>query len=107
MTETYTNLDTGVTATANLTIREGDQRAFVNDDGTLSLIRSLSGVLVMTDSSGNVIDRAAGHLSFELVLDTAGTPTDFTDDTFLSFRLIMDHAQLLDLCPRILAATGS
>ena len=105
-TETYTNLATGVTVNANWTTREGDERSFVNDDGTLSLIRSRSGMFVITDSHGKVLDRAAGHLSFELVFDTAGTPTDYTDDTFLSFRLIRDHAQTLDICPLLLAVTG-
>jgi hypothetical protein len=105
--ETYTNLDTGAVVTFNWTGRAGDQRAFVNDDGTLSLIRSFSGMYVVTNSTGKVVGRDAGHLSFVLVFDTAGTPTDYTDDTFLSFRLIKENIEVFDACPMLLATTGS
>ena len=103
-TETRTNLDTGVTVTVDEQFREGDQRAYNNDDGTRTLIRSLSGMYVVTNSVGKVVGRDAGHLSFELVFNTNGTPTNYDDDTFLSFRLLQDG---LNFCPLFLAVTGS
>ena len=107
-TETRTNLDTGITVWVDQQFREGDQRAYLNDDGTrLTVIVSLSGVAVFRDApDGNVVGREAGHLSFELVFDTNGTPTNHDDDTYVdgSFRLLHDD---LNFCPVLLDATGS
>ena len=104
-TETRTNLNTGITVTVDQQFREGDQRAYLNDDGTrLTVIVSLSGVAVFKDSDGDVVGREAGHLSFELVFDTNGTPTNHDDDQFLTFRLLHDD---LNFCPILLDVTGS
>jgi hypothetical protein len=108
-TETRTNLYTGVTVTYDWQIREGDQRAYAQDDGTRVLIRSRSGTYVVTDASGKVVARAAGHLAFQLIFDTHGTATNYDDDTYVdgSFRVLVDAGSTLDLCPILLAVTAS
>ena len=51
-----------------------------NGDGTLTIVGTTSGMHKVFGPDGQLLFMQTGQLMFQFMVDTNGTPTDFTDD---------------------------
>jgi hypothetical protein len=65
-----------------------DLRVTDNGDGTLTILFLATGNDVFYGSDGEVIGRDPGQIRLEILVDHGGTPTDPSDDEFLSEELV-------------------
>jgi hypothetical protein len=84
-TTVRTNLTNGKTVTTDGVENHHDQTVIDNDDGTLTVREAVTLSQRSYDSSGRILDHAAGRAVFEYLIDDNGTPTDPYDDEFLEF----------------------
>jgi hypothetical protein len=80
-----TNVATGEFVTEVSRTLEKDLRITNNGDGTLTILVLATGNAVVYDQNGTAIARNPGQVRFQLLIDHGGTPTDPTDDEFISF----------------------
>jgi hypothetical protein len=88
VTVTYTNRANGKTVTLDVTRVNKDLRVTDNGDGTLTILVLRTGNDVFYGPDGNVIGRDPGQIRLEILVDHGGTPTDPSDDEFLSEELV-------------------
>ena len=84
-TEVYTNLANDKSVTAVLIGNDKDLRVTDNGDGTLTVLVLATGNAVVYGEDGKAIARNPGQTRFEILVDHGGTPTDPSDDEFLTF----------------------
>jgi hypothetical protein len=80
-----TNVANGKSITTEGQYNNRDQRVTDNGDGTLTIRSAFAGSDQSYDTTGDVVQRTAGHSVFEVLVDHGGTPTDPSDDEFLEF----------------------
>jgi hypothetical protein len=85
LTETWENVENGRVFTARSSGSDRDQRVVDNGDGTLTITVQLTGGTTYYDSEGRRLFTDAGINRFTIVIDTAGTPDDVSDDEFVEF----------------------
>ena len=85
----YTNLRTGQFVTAVETTLGKDLSVTDNGDGTFTIVAFGTGNATIYDSTGTAIGRNPGQLRFEITVDNGGTPSDPSDDEFVSFDGIL------------------
>jgi hypothetical protein len=56
-----------------------------NGDGTITILVLATGNAVLYGEDGKALARNPGQIRFEILIDTAGTPSDPSDDEFLAF----------------------
>lgn len=78
--ELITNQANGRSVSSFTRVLEKDKRITVNDDGTLTVLVLATGNAVLYGANGKAIARNPGQTRFELLIDDAGTPDDFSDD---------------------------
>jgi len=83
-----TNLDNGKTITEVFNRPAKDLEVLDNGDGTLTLRGFLTGVWQTYGPDGELLFVDAGRSMAEMVFDNGGTPTDPSDDQFLSWRVL-------------------
>ncbi len=83
-TVTFTNRANGKTVTLTSRVVNKDLRVTDNGDGTLTILILATGNDVLYGPDGKAIGRNPGQIRFEILVDHAGTPTDPSDDVFLS-----------------------
>ena len=107
-TETLTNVDTGESVTASASFQSFTHRITDNGDGTLSVISQGPGVQDTFNQAGQRIFHRAGLTVFELLFDHAGTPTDPSDDEFLSITEVKQTKGFdnSDFCGPLIEAIG-
>lgn len=84
----FTNLDTGGTYTARYAFHDHDVKVTDNGDGTLTIIFSSVGVTRWYDASGTKVFTRAGQFRERIIVDHGGTPTDPSDDSFVSSEVL-------------------
>jgi hypothetical protein len=84
-TVTITNPDTGKSVTVRFTGASKDLTVVDNGDGTITVRTAVTGIPEeIRLSDGTVASRDVGRVVFATVLDYGGTPTDTSDDEFIS-----------------------
>jgi hypothetical protein len=88
ITVAFTNRDNGKTVTLTVVRVNKDLRVTDNGDGTLTILFLATGNDVFYGPDGEVIGRDPGQIRLEILVDHGGTPTDPSDDEFLSEELV-------------------
>jgi len=83
-TLSITNLANGLTMTELRNSIEKDLKVTDNGDGTLTLVKQISGVQSFKGPDGKIERMNTGTVRFEILLDHGGTPTDPSDDKELA-----------------------
>ena len=83
-TNRITNLTTSKTFTIEFTFNDKDQRVADNGDGTLTILFKSTGTGKAYGPDGQRLFLDAGGIWSEVLIDHGGTPTDPSDDTFIS-----------------------
>ena len=91
-TLSITNLANGLTMTELRNSIDKDLKVTDNGDGTLTLVKQISGVQSFKGPDGKIKRMNTGTVRFEILLDHGGTPTDPSDDEVLAdpLRVIKD-----------------
>ncbi len=106
-TDVLTNLATGESVRVVEQRNDRDIHVTDNGDGTLTTQYLASGVRVMYDQDGNVIDRGAGSVLVEAIWDHAGTPSDPNDDEGpLDIQFQRESGRDIDICARLVETIG-
>jgi nitrogen regulatory protein PII len=84
-TEAYTNLANDKSVTAVVNTMTKDLRITDNGDGTITILVLATGNAVLYGEDGKALGRDPGQIRFKILIDTAGTPSDPSDDEFLAF----------------------
>jgi hypothetical protein len=84
-TEVYTNLANDKSVTAVVNAMTKDLRITDNGDGTITILVLATGNAVLYGEDGKALGRDPGQIRYEILIDTAGTPSDPSDDEFLAF----------------------
>jgi nitrogen regulatory protein PII len=84
-TEVYTNLANDKSVTAVVNAMTKDLRITDNGDGTITILVLATGNAVLYGEDGKALGRDPGQIRYEILIDTAGTPSDPSDDGFLAF----------------------
>jgi hypothetical protein len=103
---TYTNLATGRKFTFAWSYVDQDKRVTDNGDGTLSILGRSPGSERVKGPDGKLLDVKAGLFTWVVVLDHGGTPTDPSDDTFVSITFLSGPDVYTDLCDDFRRLTG-
>jgi hypothetical protein len=88
ITVAFTNRDNGKTVTLTVVRVNKDLRVTDNGDGTLTILFLATGNDVFYGPDGKAIGRNPGQIRLEILVDHGGTPTDPSDDEFLSEELV-------------------
>ena len=88
ITVVFTNRANGKTVTLTVVRVNKDLRVTDNGDGTLTILALATGNDVFYGPDGNAIGRNPGQIRVEILVDHGGTPTDPSDDEFLSEELV-------------------
>ena len=99
-TESFTNVDNGLSYTNVFTHVGKDLKVTDNGDGTLTILGMSAGLDKWFGPDGELLFLDSGHFRFEIVIDLGGTPTDPSDDEELSFRVITDLTGRTDTAGR-------
>ena len=109
-TATFTNLANGNQITNVFNSADKDRRVTDNGDGTLTILVAPTGGDKWYDSDGKLVFQDSGGLWTETLVDDGGTPTDPSDDEFISAREVKDPGKddLTDdnFCDQILSVIG-
>ena len=97
--EVYTNLanDKYITAVLKYNIKD-PLKVTDNGDGTLTIVTMLTGSTMVYGTDGRAIGRTTGQSRLEILIDHGGTPTDPSDDVFISERRVKRVGRSDDLC---------
>jgi hypothetical protein len=87
-TGVFTNTANDKTVTRVITIKQKDLKITDNGDGTLTVLAMGTGTEVAYGADGKAIYRNPGQSRFAILFDHAGTPTDLSDDTFISMQRV-------------------
>ncbi|WP_157155474.1 hypothetical protein [Diaminobutyricimonas sp. LJ205] len=90
----WTNVDNGLTLTDVFRVNSKDLRVTDNGDGTLTIIAFATGGAKTYGPDGKLLFRDPGQIRFEVVVNHAGTPTDPSDDIFISERVVKESTGL-------------
>ena len=88
ITVVFTNRANGKTVTLTVVRVNHDLRVTDNGDGTLTILFLATGNDVFYGPDGEVIGRDPGQIRREFLVDHGGTPTDPSDDEFLTEELV-------------------
>jgi hypothetical protein len=83
-TNVFTNVANGKSIHDVSRVLEKDLRVTDNGDGTLTILILATGNSVLYGEDGKAIARNPGQIRFEILVDHGGTPTDPSDDEFLT-----------------------
>ena len=81
---TITNPKTGLSATIFESTTSKDLDVIDNGDGTLTIVILATGSSSVTGPDGTVIARNPGQFRFSILIDDGGTPSDPSDDEFIT-----------------------
>jgi hypothetical protein len=87
-TTTFTNRANGKTVTIVGSPLNKELRVTDNGDGTLTILGLRTGNDVFYGPDGKAIGRNPGQIRLEILVDHGGTPTDPSDDVFLTEELV-------------------
>lgn len=79
-TNTFTNLDNGLSMMRRFSIRDKDLVTVDNGDGTFTLTVLATGGETWFGPDGRLLFRNPGQVRYQLLIDNGGTPTDPSDD---------------------------
>ena len=87
-TDRYTNLATNKTFTIEFAFNDKDQSVTDNGDGTLTILFKSTGIQKAFGPDGELLFHDSGAGWAELLIDHGGTPTDPSDDEFISAEAV-------------------
>jgi hypothetical protein len=98
-TTSVTNLANDKTFTEVFAFLNKDLKVTDNGDGTLTIVATASGSHKVYGPDGQLLFMEAGQIKFQFLVDTNGTPTDFSDDEVVedSFVVLRDWTGHNDL----------
>lgn len=96
-TVSFTNLANGKTLTSVFNNLVKDLKVTDNGDGTLTLLVMATGSNKIYGPDGRLLFNDPGQVRFEVLIDHGGTPTDPSDDEFISERLVKGSTGRNDL----------
>jgi hypothetical protein len=106
----WTNVETGAMLSA---VRHGADKDLLvtdNGDGTITIEVMFTGPTTFYDDDGNRLFMDAGRTTGTAVIDTAGTPSDPSDDEFVDFLpgSMTGHFEIVDrdFCADIMEFIG-
>ena len=82
-TNVFTNVANDNTVTEVGKVVDKDLRVTDNGDGTLTILRLITGPVAVYGPDGKALARNPGQVRFEFLVDHGGTPTDPSDDEFI------------------------
>jgi hypothetical protein len=82
-TDVFTNLANDRFVTLFTSDMGKDLRITDNGDGTITILVLATGNAVVYGEDGKALGRDPGQVRFNILIDTAGTPSDPSDDVFL------------------------
>lgn len=88
---THTNVATGKAFTIKFDYVNSDVRVTDNGDGTLTILFQVPGHERYYGPEGQLLFMTAGTIRIEAIVDHRGTPSDPSDDLFISEELVADH----------------
>ena len=108
---TTTDLATGATLfSVTWNYLSQDVRLTDNGDGTYTILSQVPGPERWYGPDGEILYTSGGTFRFEVTLDAAGTPSDPSDDAFISEVLVSEHGgrdqEAPDVCESVLALTS-
>jgi hypothetical protein len=107
---TIINLATGISFSVDWNYLNQDVRVTDNGDGTLSVLHQIPGPERWFGPDGNLLFTSGGTMRLEAVFDHAGTPSDPSDDTFISEEFVSEAGGRpqpnFDLCAAFRTLTG-
>jgi hypothetical protein len=84
-TDVFTNLANDKSVSVFTNPMTKDLRITDNGDGTITILVLATGNAALYGEDGKALARNPGQIRFEILIDTAGTPSDPSDDEFLAF----------------------
>jgi hypothetical protein len=100
-----TNPANGKTVTWVVTVKQKDLKVTDNGDGTLTFLSMGTGNEVIYGADGKAIYRDPGQSRFEFLIDHGGTPTDPSDDEFISVERVKGSTgRTDDFCEAVVPA---
>jgi hypothetical protein len=87
-TTSFTNLATGKSFTNVFNFVNKDLKVTDNGDGTLTILAMLTGNVKNYGPDGKLLFIDTGQFRLEIVVDHGGTPTDPSDDEFISEEIV-------------------
>jgi len=107
---TITNLATGRAFTFTWNHDNQEVRVTDNGDGTISILTQVPGPEMTYGPDGELLFTNGGTFRLLTTLDHGGTPSDPTDDTFVSEEVVSSHGGKpqpdLDCCEQFRTLTG-
>lgn len=82
-TNVFTNVANDNTVTEVGKVVDKDLRVTDNGDGTLTILRLITGPVAVYGPDGKALARNPGQVRLEFLVDHGGTPTDPSDDEFI------------------------
>lgn len=102
---TITNLATGRAFILAWNYIDQETRVTDNGDGTLSILGHSAGSESVRGPEGQLLDIKAGLTKWIVTVDHGGTPTDASDDTFISIEFL-SGPRYEEFCEDFSALTG-
>jgi hypothetical protein len=101
----WTNLANGEAVSSVLTTNGRDLKVTDNGDGTLTVLVQLTGNTTLY-ADGKAIGKDSGQVRFEILIDHGGTPTDPSDDEFITDLGVVKEptGRNDDFCPTVVPA---
>jgi hypothetical protein len=104
---TVTDLNTGNSVTYSIVANSKDLQVTDNHDGTISIISFGTGTFTVADADGKALGRNPGQGRHMLLIDTNGTPNDFSDDELLGDEVLKESTGRNDnTCAAFLEGLG-
>lgn len=107
---TYTNLATEKAFTFTWNYSNKDVRVTNNGDGTFTALFQIPGPERIYGPDGQLLNTSGGTIRFAATLDYNGTPSDPSDDVFISEEFVTEHGGQpqapFDFCDAFRTLTG-
>jgi hypothetical protein len=88
---TITNLATGLAFTITWNYTAQDVRVTDNGDGTFSILNQIPGPESVYGPDGQLLSTSGGTIRYLTIIDYGGTPSDPSDDTFVSETVVSSN----------------
>ena len=107
---TITNLATGRAFTVTWNYNNQEVKVTDNGDGTISILTQVPGPERTYGPDGTLLFTSGGTFRYLTILDHGGTPSDPTDDTFVSDEVVSSNGGKrqpdFDFCEQFRTLTG-
>jgi hypothetical protein len=104
---TVTDISTGNLVTYTVVANSKDLHVSDNHDGTITVSSFGTGNFTVRDENGTALGRNPGQFRHQVLIDTNGTPDDFSDDELLDDQVLKESTgRNDDVCAAFLEGLG-